>query len=418
MANETLQVNPPDSMGGSSKAETTEEILEILDQTDDKEDTDLEDKPKKEVKEKKEEKEEKEEDKEDDKEEKEEEELEEDDTTKEDQVDELITPVALKEITAKYPNLLKEFPFFEKVYYREKKFTEIFPTVQDARDAQERLENVASLEQEVLEGKTDTILKAIKENNPKGFENLVDDYLPALERIAPGAQAHIASNIVRGIVFRMHGIGQQTNNENLKNAALVLSDHFWPGQNPAPPRPFGNGNVEDKKDDKLNNERQAFENQRFEYAAHDLNGRVQNQLKATIDNNIDKANVMTDFIKKNAINEVQSKLEEVLNSDSRFKSHINILWQRAKQGNYSRSLMDNIRSAYLGKAKTVLGPIIVKVRNEALKGVRKTKTEEETNQDRRGPIPTGRSAAESKSSGKSSKVIPQGMSVEDYLMSD
>jgi len=428
MANNPLQVEAPASMrGGEKVAETTEEILDILDQTDENESDDeggdkasKDEKPVKKTKEgtrdvdeedegdskKKGDKEEEDEEKED--------KLEEDETEKEDKVDELVTPIALKEITTKYPNILKEFPFLEKVYYREKKFTEIFPTVQDAREAVERLENVASIEQEVLSGKTETILKAIKESNPHGFAELVDDYLPALERVHPGAQAHIASNIVRGIVLRMYNTARD---DNQKNAALVLSDYFWPGQNPMPPQQFSNPNAPPKQDEKLTQERQNFENQRFEYAAVDLNSRVLNQLKATIDNNIDKENVMTAFIKKNAITEVQAKLEEVLTTDSRFMSHINTLWQRAKAAGYSRSHMDNIRSAYLGKAKTVLAPIIVKVRNEALKGVRRAKPEN-NDEDKRGPIPTGRSAAESNNKGGNKKSIPQGMSVEDYIMSD
>ena len=51
---------------------------------------------------------------------------------------ELTTPVRRKEILTKYPNLFKDFPYLEKAYYREQQFTEIYPTIDDARAASEK----------------------------------------------------------------------------------------------------------------------------------------------------------------------------------------------------------------------------------------------------------------------------------------
>src|SRR6188508_1980225 len=51
---------------------------------------------------------------------------------------ELTTPVRRKEILAKYPKLFKDFPYLEKAYYREQQFTEINPTIEDARVASEK----------------------------------------------------------------------------------------------------------------------------------------------------------------------------------------------------------------------------------------------------------------------------------------
>src|SRR6187399_1594582 len=51
---------------------------------------------------------------------------------------ELMTPVRRREILAKYPKLFKDFPYLEKAYYREQQFTEVYPTIQDARAAHEK----------------------------------------------------------------------------------------------------------------------------------------------------------------------------------------------------------------------------------------------------------------------------------------
>src|SRR6185436_17783046 len=48
---------------------------------------------------------------------------------------ELVTPVARREILKKYPTLFKDFPYLEKAYYREQQFTELLPTIDDAKQA-------------------------------------------------------------------------------------------------------------------------------------------------------------------------------------------------------------------------------------------------------------------------------------------
>ena len=54
---------------------------------------------------------------------------------------ELTDSSSRKEILAKYPKLFKDFPYLEKAYYREQQFTEVFPTIQDARVQCEKAQN-------------------------------------------------------------------------------------------------------------------------------------------------------------------------------------------------------------------------------------------------------------------------------------
>ena len=65
---------------------------------------------------------------------------------------ELMTPVRRKEILAKYPQLFKDFPYLEKAYYRDQQFTEVFPTIQDAKIAVEKATILDRFEQQVVNG--------------------------------------------------------------------------------------------------------------------------------------------------------------------------------------------------------------------------------------------------------------------------
>src|SRR6187401_409402 len=91
---------------------------------------------------------------------------------------ELMTPVRRKEILAKYPKLFKDFPYLEKAYYREQQFTEINPTIEDARVASEKAKIMDIVEREIMSGDITSVLAAAKDENQEAFYKVVDNYLP------------------------------------------------------------------------------------------------------------------------------------------------------------------------------------------------------------------------------------------------
>src|SRR5881396_2432670 len=63
---------------------------------------------------------------------------------------ELVTPIPRREILAKYPQLFKDFPYLEKAYYREQQFTELLPTIEDAKIAVEKSSILDKFENDVM----------------------------------------------------------------------------------------------------------------------------------------------------------------------------------------------------------------------------------------------------------------------------
>src|SRR5256885_489210 len=70
----------------------------------------------------------------------------------------LVTPVRRKEILAKYPNVFKDFPYLEQAYYREQKYTEIFPTIDDASEALDKAGTLDRFETDLMQGDFHKIL--------------------------------------------------------------------------------------------------------------------------------------------------------------------------------------------------------------------------------------------------------------------
>ena len=329
---------------------------------------------------------------------------------------ELVTPVRRKEILAKYPTLFKDFPYLEKAYYREQKFTELLPTIDDAKAAVEAKQTLDRMEADVMTGNTELILKAVKEQSPQGFAKIVDDYLPTLAKVDEKAYYHVLGNITKHTIVAMVREGRRSGNEALQSAATILNQFVFGTSDFQPPQRLSKPLPEDGREKEIQEREQQFVRQQFESAVGELNTRINNTLKNTIEANIDPKKTMTEYVRKNASRETMEMLESVLSKDARFIALKDKLWEAAFKSNFSRESVDRIKSAYLSRAKTLLPTVIKKARIEAMKGTGRRADEEERVD--KTPVTPGR--PRSTSSGKISKAtdIPRGMRTIDFLMQD
>lgn len=308
---------------------------------------------------------------------------------------ELTTPIKRQEILKAYPDLFKKFPYLEKAYYREQAYTELLPTIDDAKEAIEARDSLKKFEHELLSGNTLSILETVKKTDEKAFAKIVDNYLPALAKVDQNAYFHILGNINKAVVSGMAREAQKTGNEDLKNAAVILNQYIFGNSEFVPAEKFSKGPDTNPEEEKLKKEREDFHNEKLQSVVSDLQSRADNAIKSTISSHIDPKNVMTDYVKRNAIKESVEMLSEAFKHDSRFQTLKDKLWEKAKASNFSPSTVDAIKSAYLSKAKALLPEIITKARNDALKGLGKR---ESTEEPKKGPLPVGRTASAPKRS--------------------
>lgn len=331
---------------------------------------------------------------------------------------EVAVPVKRKQILEKYPNLFKDFPYLEKAYYREGQFTELFPTIRDAREAADKATVLDKFEADVMQGNTEKVLLAIKEGDERAFRKAVDNYLPTLAKVDQSAFLHVVGNVLRQSLSRVSEEGKRRGDsgEPLVVAAKILAQFMFGTENVEAPTPLvkEDENI-NRERQQINQEREAFVRQKFDDSRTELAGKIQNSLKATISANIDPKSTMSEYVRRNASRDAYEMLEQQIRSDTRFSSVMNTLWKRAFEEGFSRQSMDRIKSAYLSKAKTVLPTVIKQSRNDALKG--QSRNSSNTTGKADSPIALGKTAT-SISRGKSTsdpKAIPKGMKTLDYL---
>lgn len=303
---------------------------------------------------------------------------------------ELTTPVRRREILKKYPQLFKDFPYLEKAYYREQQFTEILSTIDDAKEAAESHKVLQRYTEDMVEkGNISNVLKMIKETNPDTFASVVDTYMDHLERIDPAAHLHVQSNLVKNIILGMVDEAKSSNDNDLRTAALLLNKWAFGSSKFTPPtRMSKQASPEaEGKEKEISKREQEFNNRVIDSAVSDINNRVNNSIKGAIDNNIDPNGSMTDYVKRNAARDALEKVSGLIKKDVRFQKIVDKLWERAANDNYSKDSQDEIRKAYLSKAKSLLTPVLKSARNEALRGMgRKLKDVEDTEEPERQSI--------------------------------
>ena len=337
---------------------------------------------------------------------------------------ELMTPVRRRDILKKYPNVFKDFPYLENAYYREQQFTELFPTPADAKEAREAQNILNRFEGELNNGNIENVLKATKGENPKAFNKIVDNYLDTLGRIDPGAHQHVIGNIIKHTVVAMVNEGKRKGNDELGEAAQKIYEFVFGTTDFKPPSKLSTDtdNKESEETTKLKADRQAFNKQQFEITNNDLNTRVNNSIKKTIETNIDPKSTMTEYVRRNASRDAMDTLTDLIEKDTRFKTLVDRLWEKAFESNFSQTSKDAIKSAYFSKAKTLLPTVIKKARNEALRGMGKRVREDESDSTPENESSNKKEEKEQPrsnrpSSGKTNE-IPKGMSTLEFLSKD
>lgn len=340
---------------------------------------------------------------------------------------ELVTPVRRREILAKYPQLFKDFPYLEKAYYREQQFTELLPTIEDAKQAVEAKSILDSFEKDLMGGNSETVLKAVKAENPAAFAKMADNYMLTLRNVDEAAYFNVLGNITKHTIAAMVQEARSSKNEELQNAALLLNQFVFGTSTWEAPKTLAKPEQPGDKDKENNiSEREKqFLNTQLESTRGDLNTRVNNTLRNTIQAHIDPKESMTPYVRRNAERDAMEKLTDLVNKDSRFKVLVDKLWEKAYKDGFTPEAKERIKSAYLSRAKTLLPSVIKMARNEALRGVGKRVKEEDNDSEiverdnKKGPVTQGRPRSQTPTGKiKEAKDIPRGMKTIDFLNAD
>ena len=338
----------------------------------------------------------------------------------EDKLD-LIEPVRRAEILKKYPKLFEDFPYLQRAYYRDQKFTEFFTTPAEAQEAHEKASSLDNLDQALLTGNTEKIFRSVKQDDPEAFHRVVDNLLYDLGKVDETAQIHVIRNVGKHLIREMVQESENSNIPALKQAAILLNQFITGSSQFQPETTLAKPVTKNAELDEIRQQRQQLQAEKFETIRDSIVQKLGKAIDNTIKTRLDPNNSMSDFVRDAAQRDVNVKIQEIIRKDTRFMNVMNKAWQKAAENGFTAADVEYLNKAYRNKAALILPAVLKQVRSVALRGVRTTKSDNQEVRDakHRGPVAPGKSAAPTSSGQKTSveraKEIPKGMSTRAWL---
>jgi len=344
----SLLFYPPDSSGGDEELKIDDEN-ELKDEDEDNEEGEKED------------------------------EEDEDKDEKEDDEEELqLTRVEFKDIKGKYPQFFKDFPELKHAFFREQQFTEIFPTVEDAKRASEAQNAYEEITAAVIDGDVDKFLSELESESKDGLENFAKNFMPSLQKTNKDLYFEIIGPQVATFIRNVYAHGTRDKDDNIKNAAKIVHKMIFGGAYEDVEKDVPLINIESKKDDKIEKDKAEYFSTKYNNLYKEVTETCYNKL----DEEIGKG--LIDLKGKQGLvrilsKDIRGRVLEELEKDSAYMGRMQALWKREQRNGFSGTLKSSLSTLFLAKAKTVLPKIRMEVRREALgKEIKEDKEEKET----------------------------------------
>lgn len=280
---------------------------------------------------------------------------------------------SLKSIEEKFPGFFKQFPSLRDMYFREAEYSKLFPTVDDAKEANENNIAFDSIRESVFQGNGSKLFTAIKDVSEKDLEKFSTTVLSTLFQVHPQSFWRAANPLVEDIARNMYNKGVKEGNESLQNAARYLSDYFFGNVDVAEGKKTSIVKIEGQ-DSEINKEREKFDNERGNAFRSTVETDVRSQLVSAIEgvdsktgkSRLDPDNVFSKFIKTTIIDRIIEDLGSQLTSDKDHIRFMDSLWDKAKRNGRTETDKSRIISAYLARSKSLVPSLRSKYVSEAL----------------------------------------------------
>lgn len=258
-------------------------------------------------------------------------------------------------------DIFKKVPELKAIIFRDNDMGKIFPTIHDAKTAKERLQVFDKVEDSLANGESALILNSLARQNPKILEKFALEFLPTLQS-GPNQELYIKATvpIVRNILADAFREAKGTKNQNLHNAALVLTNHI-----------FGSDKLPDLDkigEDPLSPEREQLNRERMQLHNEKIVGYLSSVKETGIEtlwNDVSKyvkAQRLNPLVEKTVIEAVMTDVMKDVDGDRDYKNVMKTLWSqvglgRVGQENLSPELKSKLIEAFLRRARVNLTTI-------------------------------------------------------------
>lgn len=325
------------------------------------------------------------------------------------------------EILKKYPNIFKDFPTVEAAIYRDQQFSEIFPTIADARTASEDIQALRNFESDLMSGNIEGTLRAVKEQDSEAFSNLTnpENFLGTLQKIDNDAFLKTVGFSVKSVLFNTFTRAQKMGGgegEQLALASQMLHQFIFGDDTVTPPVASAVARKEDKGKTEYEKKTEQLNQREFDRAVSTVTTGAERYLKGLMERSIDPRGMMSTYVKDKAINDALDLARKEVQGDKRFRAILNNHWRAAEKANFSPESLKTVQNTVIQANRSAFQSAIKRVRAEALKGNARKQLGAARSRDDR-PVERGRPASTNNKNNRPNAPA-RGKSTLDYLMED
>ena len=266
-------------------------------------------------------------------------------TEEEQEAENSITRPSWNELKEKYPGIEKNKEVRE-VYFREKAFSEVFSSVDDAKLANDKALHLDYFDQAFAEGKVEVLINALTDETKEVFAEKI---LPTLYENDPKLFNRAYRPVLVELVNEIHNFADKKQDDNLKKSVLnickyIFNDYKLPARNtPSSPE------IEGEKR-KLQEERANLFNQNKSQFTNSTEKAIQKTLDKII---LDGLNVKNEFLQSSILKETKKAVLNTIYQDPAFATRMKSLYAQAARSNFTDEYKARIISTLLGRAKGI-----------------------------------------------------------------
>ena len=303
---------------------------------------------------------------------------------KEKEEEEVPTKIDVKALSEKYPDLFKKFPGLRHTIFREQEYAKLFPTIEDAQEAQDDAESFDYLRDVVLAGNVTDFLSTVKEADPAAIDKIASNFLPALYKESQDLYIKITAPLLVNAVRSAYMEGESAGNDNLKNSALFVSKYLF-GDFRAAQGKMGAGEVggvgkpgaEKAPPSEVDKQRQEYYEERIRTLRSEVEETTTASMKDKISQDIDPDEVLTPYVRDSIIRDTLKEIDRQLGKDERHVKYMGSLWRRALKAGLPAEWKSRLQTAYLARAESLIPAVRSKFLSDALGTTRKSSAHKE-----------------------------------------
>jgi len=269
-------------------------------------------------------------------------------------------------IKEKYPTFFKDFPELKHAFFREQQFTEIFPTVEDAKRAAERELAYEEISASVIEGDAEKFISELGAENKDSLAAFAKNFIPALQKADKEAFYDAIGPTLQGFVKNVYNHGVKEGDDNVKNAAKIVHKMLFGGGYDDVEKDGLINSDRATKDDKVEKDKAAYFQQKYNTIYKEVTDSCYSTLDSEITKGLDDLKKSRPGLYKIITKDIKERVLSDMDKDQAYLGRMAGLWKREQRAGFNGSLKGSLHTAFIAKAKTLVPKYRSEVRREVL----------------------------------------------------